>query len=191
MPIFAYPNNFKTLFVLTNHKTNYSIMKKTIFTLIGIFFIIATLGACSKGENTEKREITEADREAYEHAAEKASEGSADKSASAITYLDAEPMTSVFENVNKLTVIDFNAEWCVPCRKFESIFDAAAANFSQDADFYSVDIDGCPELASKYGVESIPTVLIIRPDGKQQRFVGLENIYPYESFDKIIRDNLK
>lgn len=69
-------------------------------------------------------------------------------------------------------VIDFNATWCGPCKKFGPNFEAVAAKNQAKADFYSVDVDVHPELAAQYGVESIPMVAYIAPDGTVNTTVG-------------------
>ena len=74
---------------------------------------------------------------------------------------------------NKLVVIDFNATWCGPCRQFAPIFDKVAENFASKAVFYSVDVDVHPELVAQYGVQNIPMVAYIKPDGSYTTTVGL------------------
>lgn len=63
-------------------------------------------------------------------------------------------------------IIDFNATWCVPCRKFAPTFEAVANKYKGQVEFESVDIDENPTLAHTYGVESIPTVVFLDKDGK-------------------------
>lgn len=73
----------------------------------------------------------------------------------------------------KTTVIDFNATWCGPCKMFAPTFDEVAAEFKGKARFVSIDIDQHPELAQKYGIRAIPTIVTIAPDGSVQSFTGL------------------
>lgn len=63
------------------------------------------------------------------------------------------------------TVIDFNAEWCGPCKQFAPVFEAAAEKYD-NMDFVSIDVDENPEMAERYGVESIPMVVILNSDGE-------------------------
>lgn len=92
--------------------------------------------------------------------------------------------------VSKLTVLDFNASWCGPCRKFTPVLEKSAVDFGDKIDVYSIDIDNNPETATAFGVEAVPTVIIIRPDGKTVKFVGIEDIVPYEKWEKILNENL-
>lgn len=88
----------------------------------------------------------------------------------------------------KLVVIDFNATWCGPCKQFAPHFDAVAAENAGNAVFYSVDVDKHPELAAQYGVESIPMVVYIKPDGTTQSSVGYMD---KEQFAAAVASNLK
>ena len=72
-----------------------------------------------------------------------------------------------------LTVIDFNATWCGPCRQFAPIFHKVAEEYAGRARFYSVDTDEHPQLAALYEVTGIPTVVYLKPDGSYTTTVGL------------------
>ena len=65
-----------------------------------------------------------------------------------------------------------NAPWCGPCRKFAPHFDKVAEKYSSKAKFVSVDVDKLPQLAAMYGVQGIPTVIYISPDGTVDQSVG-------------------
>ncbi len=94
----------------------------------------------------------------------------ADESAAAvITLAEGE---EIAPSANKLVVIDFNATWCGPCKKFGPNFEAVAEQNRGKAVFYSVDTDAHPELAQKYSVESIPMVVYVKPDGTVDSSVG-------------------
>lgn len=71
------------------------------------------------------------------------------------------------------TVLDFNAVWCVPCKKLAPAFHQAAEDFAGKINFYSVDIDSCRTTAAAFNVQSVPTVVILTPDGQTQTHVGL------------------
>lgn len=72
-------------------------------------------------------------------------------------------------------VVDFNATWCGPCKQFKPIFDAMAEKYDGKVRFISVDVDKCPDVATQYQVQSIPTVLFVSTDCNVNRSVGFMN----------------
>ena len=92
--------------------------------------------------------------------------------------------------VDKLTIVDFNATWCGPCKMLAPVFESAAESYGDKVDFLSVDIDKCAATRDAFGVEAVPTVVIMRPDGKTERYVGTQQLLPADNFMKIIKDNL-
>jgi thioredoxin 1 len=60
-----------------------------------------------------------------------------------------------------IVLIDFWAEWCGPCRQFGPIFERVSTK-NADAVFAKVDTEAEPELAGRYGVTSIPTLVVYR-----------------------------
>lgn len=62
---------------------------------------------------------------------------------------------------NELIVIDFWAEWCVPCRSFAPIFEQVSKQHPEFI-FAKVNTEEQPELAADFNIRSIPTVMILR-----------------------------
>lgn len=72
-------------------------------------------------------------------------------------------------------VVDFSAEWCPPCRKFKPIFEQLKEEYAGSVDFITINVDSVPELAGKYQIESIPTIMYISRDGSiLHRAVGYQ-----------------
>ncbi|MFF6803735.1 thioredoxin [Streptomyces sp. NPDC012616] len=62
---------------------------------------------------------------------------------------------------NDFVLIDFWASWCGPCRQFAPVYDKAAEE-NPDLVFGKVDTEAQPELAQAFGIQSIPTLMIVR-----------------------------
>ncbi|TNY37519.1 thioredoxin [Thermomonospora catenispora] len=60
-----------------------------------------------------------------------------------------------------IVLVDFWASWCAPCRRFAPIFEEASEQHP-DIVFAKVDTDAEPELAERFGITSIPTLMAIR-----------------------------
>ncbi len=79
-------------------------------------------------------------------------------------------------------LVDFWAEWCGPCRMFSPVIEELA-NERKDAKICKVNIDTEPELAQKYGVMSIPTVVAFKNGAEAGRSVG---VVPKEKLEELI-----
>lgn len=82
----------------------------------------------------------------------------------AFELTDANFATEVLEKEG-VALVDFWAEWCGPCRMIGPIVEELATEYDGKALIGKVDVDVNSELSAKYGVRSIPTILILK-DGK-------------------------
>ncbi|NOX34577.1 MAG: thioredoxin [Deltaproteobacteria bacterium] len=81
-----------------------------------------------------------------------------------------------FEKIikNGVTLVDFNAQWCAPCKAQEPIIKKLISTYKNRASILEINIDEHRTLATQYMVQSIPTLIIFK-DGKEfKRFVGLQ-----------------
>jgi len=70
-------------------------------------------------------------------------------------------------------LVDFWAEWCQPCRMLAPTIDAIAADFKDKAKVGKVDTDSNRQIALKYNIQSIPTVILFKGGQPVKKFVGL------------------
>ncbi|MFT4735920.1 MAG: thioredoxin 1 [Cyclobacteriaceae bacterium] len=72
---------------------------------------------------------------------------------------------SNFEEIigsDKPVLVDFWAEWCGPCRMVGPIVEELAADYEGKAVIGKVDVDTNPEISAKFGIRSIPTLLVFK-----------------------------
>ena len=82
--------------------------------------------------------------------------------AQAVTDTDFETQV---EQAKGLTVVDFWATWCAPCRMIAPVLDQLAAQYDGKARVMKLDVDSNVKTASRFNVRSIPTMLFFK-DGK-------------------------
>lgn len=71
-------------------------------------------------------------------------------------------------------LVDFWAEWCRPCRMLTPIIESVADQFVGKVKVGKVDTDANRETAAKYGINSIPTVIVFKNGVPVKTFVGLQ-----------------
>lgn len=75
---------------------------------------------------------------------------------------------------DKPVLIDFFATWCGPCRMVAPVLDEVAAEMAGSVLVYKVDIDQSPEIASRYGVTSVPTLTVFEGGEVKRQTVGAQ-----------------
>jgi len=81
--------------------------------------------------------------------------------------------TQVLEN-SKTVLVDFYADWCGPCKMLSPIIDQIAAE-SSDYDVFKLNVDEAPEIAAKYGVMSIPTLIVFKGGEVAGKTIGVQS----------------
>ncbi len=159
-------------------------MKKFIFAMA----CALALASCSGGGSaTEQTESQQAPAEAVE--AETVGAYAPDGT---VHELDDASYYVPGVHVPNLTVLDFNAVWCGPCRQLTPVIERLAETYNGRVTFVTVDIDNYGELFQSYNVgESIPAVVVIRPDGQTEAYIGTGDLLPESKFTAILDRNLQ
>ena len=88
---------------------------------------------------------------------------------------------------DKPAIVDFYADWCGPCKSLSPILEELAEDYDGKIYVYKINVDEQQELASVFGVQSIPTLLFIPMKGEPQISRGL---VPKPTLKKAIDDFL-
>jgi thioredoxin 1 len=73
---------------------------------------------------------------------------------------------------NGLTLVDFWAEWCAPCKALAPSMSQLASDYQGRLTVAKVDIDSNPTLPARFGIRGIPTVVLFRDGQQVDMFVG-------------------
>lgn len=146
---------------------------------IAVAGLCAVMAACSQtASNTSNDEVSAAETTETTQAADSSAEAEA---ADSETIIALEAGDNLVPGELPI-VVDFWATWCGPCMQFKPVFHEAAAKYSSKATFASADVDECKALAEKYGISSIPTVLIMMPDGSVKQQTGYMDAAQFDQF---------
>lgn len=114
-----------------------------------------------------------------------------------VTFLTAETFKAKVFNYEKNQewkfegerpcMIDFYADWCGPCKMVAPILDELSKEYDGKVDIYKVDTEVERELASVFGIQSIPSLLFVPKNGQPQMAQGA---LPKASFQKAIEEVL-
>jgi thioredoxin 1 len=94
-------------------------------------------------------------------------------SANVREFTDANFENEVLES-DVPVLVDFWAEWCMPCRMLAPTIDKIADAYAGKVKVGKVDTDSNREVAMRYGINAIPTVILFKGGEVAQKFVGLK-----------------
>jgi thioredoxin 1 len=75
---------------------------------------------------------------------------------------------------NGITLVDFWASWCMPCKMMAPVLNETAEALGNTAKIGKLDVDSNRESSAKYGVRSIPTLILFKNGQEVNRFVGVK-----------------
>ena len=73
---------------------------------------------------------------------------------------------------NEAVIVDFWAEWCGPCKMIAPILDEIATEHAGKLAVAKLNVDDSPEIARRFDVMSIPTLIVFKDGAPQKRLVG-------------------
>lgn len=85
-------------------------------------------------------------------------------------------------NNNKICVCDFSASWCGPCRMMAPILEDISDKYKGKYTFYQIDVDSAEELAEKYKISAVPTIVIFESGKEIGRTSGYQEFAEFERF---------
>jgi thioredoxin 1 len=104
----------------------------------------------------------------------------------AVELTDANFQSQVLES-DKLTVVDFWAEWCGPCRAISPLIDELSKEYNGKINVGKLNVDHNPNVSINYGITSIPAILFIKGGKVVDKQIGA---VPKSILEKKIRAHL-
>ena len=103
-----------------------------------------------------------------------------DQAKAGVVKLDSSSFDN-FLNTDLPVLVDFWADWCMPCRMMAPVMEELAQAYTERALFGKVNVDENPQIASRYGIMSIPHFLIFKNGTLVEKIVGAVGRDPLEN----------
>lgn len=89
-----------------------------------------------------------------------------------IVHLNDTTFSDAVEKDTGPILVDFWAEWCMPCRALAPVIDELATEFKGKVRFAKVNVDECKDIPGKFGIRGIPTLILFHEGKKVNELVG-------------------
>ncbi|MBX9686214.1 MAG: thioredoxin [Candidatus Obscuribacterales bacterium] len=96
-----------------------------------------------------------------------------------IKHVNAANFKEEVENSKVPVIVDFYATWCGPCKLLAPNLEKIAAEYGGKVKVVKIDVDQCPDLATRFGVDRYPSMLTFKNGKKVEHLVG------YRSFEQL------
>ncbi|TVQ24142.1 MAG: thioredoxin [Leptolyngbya sp. DLM2.Bin15] len=103
------------------------------------------------------------------------------------TYINNEIDFDTLLKEKTLLVVDCTATWCGPCKVVAPLMDRMAEEFVDQAQVFKLDLDTNSSVAKRFGIRSIPAVMIFKNGELMETIVGVK---PYEEFSGAVEKYL-
>ena len=106
---------------------------------------------------------------------------------SATVTIDQDNFTAEVIESDTPVVVDFWAEWCMPCKMVAPVLDQISQDYAGRLKIAKVNVDDAGEIAQKYNIVSIPTLLLFKDGNVVGQQVGA---VPRETIESLFKDHL-
>lgn len=89
-----------------------------------------------------------------------------------IVHLNDKSFSEAVESSPGPILVDFWAEWCMPCRALAPVIEELAQEFEGKVRFAKVNVDDCKDIPAKFGIRGIPTLILFEGGKKVNELVG-------------------
>lgn len=100
--------------------------------------------------------------------------------------IDGEKYLKLISNTEKLVLVDFNAEWCGPCKKLSPILEKLSKEYSGKIELVKIDVDQNPDIAKQLKIEGLPTLKMYKNGKEVWHYLGLTD---EDSIKEVIKSN--